>query len=372
MQRSERRPVRLWRESLRRRNPHLLGISHSVRDDKVGNMTILTELALFVAGFFFLIKGADVLVDGASSIAKRFGLSTFFIGLTIVAFGTSAPELVVSVLASVQGSAGIALGNIVGSNISNTLLILGISAIVAPLLVKRDTIRKEIPFSILAAVALLVLVNDKVIDNSNINILSRIDGLVLILFFIIFIVYTFGLSREKETVIEKAVEDIKDVVEDIKEEQNELSMRLSVLMIFGGLAGLLLGGKWIVDGGVLFATHFGISETLIGLTLVAIGTSLPELAASAVAAYKGRTDMAVGGVVGSNVFNLLWVLGVGSVIRPIPFDAVLNADFAILLSVTILLILLIYIGKKNILARREGVMLVFLYVLYIIYLIIRG
>ena len=323
------------------------------------------DIILFIIGFVFLIKGADIMVDGSSSIAKRFGVSAFFIGLTVVAFGTSAPELVVSALASIKGSTGIAMGNIIGSNISNSLLILGIAAIIAPLVVKRATIRKEIPYSLLGVLAVGFLVNDVMIDNNGPNLLSRIDGLVLILFFTIFIVYTFGISREKPGIMDR-------VKGEIEEGPKEYSMINSVMMIVVGLMGLALGGRWIVNGAISFAEAFGISEALIGLTIVAIGTSLPELAASAVAAYKGKTDIAVGNVVGSNIFNLLWVLGIAAIIRPIAYDSVLNIDFTVLFTLTVLLLFLIYFGKKNVLARWEGIVLLVSYVVYIIYLIVRG
>lgn len=326
---------------------------------------MLIDTILFIFGFIVLIKGADILVDGASSIAKKFGVSTFFIGLTIVAFGTSAPELVVSSIASFKGSADIALGNVIGSNISNTLLILGACAVISPLLVKKATINKEIPFSLLAILAASVMVNDVIIDHHMPNGLTRIDGIVLVLFFTIFLYYTFGISREKEGIISKAVSDMHD-------EKEKLKTPIAIGMIIGGLVGLAVGGKFIIDGAISIAQFFHISEAFIALSIVALGTSLPELAASGVAAYKGKTDIAVGNVVGSNIFNLLWVLGVSSIIRPIPFSLSLNFDFMILIIITILLLFLVYFGKKNILGRGEGGILLAIYVFYIVYLVIRG
>ena len=323
------------------------------------------DIFYLIIGFIFLIKGADILIDGSSSIAKRFGLSTFFIGLTVVAFGTSMPELVVSVLASIEGSPGIALGNIIGSNISNTLLILGVSAIVAPLVVKKTTINKEIPFSLLAIFAVGFLVNDLLIDNCAPNGLTRIDGLVLVLFFAIFIFYTFGISHEKENVFKKTVGDLRD-------EPKEYSGWMTVAMILGGLTGLAGGGQLIVSSATNLSFYFGISEALVGLTIVAIGTSLPELAASVIAARKGRTDIAVGNVIGSNIFNFVWVLGLSAIIKPMSYDATLNTDFVILFGITIILLFLIYIGKKNILDKWEGAALVSLYVFYIVFVIVRG
>lgn len=323
-------------------------------------------LILFVIGFVILIYGADILVLGSSSIARKFGISSFVIGLTIVAFGTSAPELIVSVMANLQGNVGVAMGNIIGSNISNILLILGVAAVIRPLLVKRSTVNKEIPLSLLAVLAVAILANDYIIDNVLPNSLTRIDGLILLLFFSIFIYYTFGIAREKETLIEEAVDKFDK--EQVKEYRNSVA----VAMIIMGLAGLYQGGVWIVDGATLVAQYFGISEAVIGLSIVALGTSLPELAASGMAAYRGKTDIAVGNVVGSNIFNLLWVLGLSSVINPIPFDLKSNIDIIILFAVNLVLIFLIFIGKKNILARKEGVALLIFYVFFIVYLFFRG
>ncbi len=324
------------------------------------------DIVLFIAGFLFLIKGANVLVDGSSSIARKFGLSTFFIGLTVVAFGTSTPELVVSVMADIKGSTDIALGNILGSNISNSLLILGISAIIAPLAVKKTTIIKEIPFLLLSILAVVILANDILIDGFAPNGLTRIDGLILILFFSIFIYYTFGISREKDNIYQKTIGSLK-------EEKPELySAGVSTLKIIFGMIGLAIGGQWIVNGAISISGYFGLSETLIGLTVVAIGTSLPELAASVVAARRGSTDIAVGNVIGSNIFNLLWVLGLSSVISPMSYVAELNIDFAMLFGITIILLVVIYVGKKNIIGRYEGLFLFFLYLGYMTFIIYRG
>jgi len=323
-------------------------------------------IILFIIGFVFLIKGADIMIDGSSSIAKKYGLSTFFIGLTIVAFGTSAPELIISVLASAKGSTGIALGNIIGSNISNTLLILGIAAIICPLVIKKATVNKEIPFSLLAVLALGILVNDFLVNGYTPEGLSRADGLILILFFSIFLYYTFGITKSKKNIFKKTVGEIK-------EEKLEIySNKTAISMILFGLIGLAIGGRWIVNGAIEIARLLSLSEAFIGLTIVAIGTSLPELAASATAAYKGKTDIAVGNVVGSNIFNILWVLGLSSVISTISYNPVLNVDLLILIFITILLLFLIYVGKKNILGKWEGAVLISLYVFYIIFLIWRG
>ena len=322
-----------------------------------------TTLILFVIGFIFLIKGADILVEGSSSVAKKFKISEIVIGLTIVAFGTSAPELIVSAVAAISGSSGISLGNIIGSNISNTLLILGAAALAAPLVVKKNTTNKEIPFSLLAVIAVFIMINDHYMNGYTENILTRSDGLTLILFFLIFMYYTFGISRQKEGVLESIV---------AKEEVKTYGNWQSAGMIILGLVGLFFGGQWIVEGAVEIASVLGLSEALVGLTIVAVGTSLPELATCVMAARKGKTDMAIGNVVGSNIFNFLWVLGLSSSISPMSFDTALNFDILSLIGVTFILIILIYIGKKRVLDKYEGIALLGLYVMYLSYLIYRG
>ncbi len=323
---------------------------------------ILTYFLLPV-GFVFLIKGAGFLVDGASSIAKRLGISALVIGLTIVAFGTSAPELIVNIFASIQGNTDIAIGNILGSNIANILLILGICAVIYPLAVKRSTTWKEIPLALLAVVLIGFMVNDAFIDGSAFSGLTRIDGVVLISFFIIFLYYTFNISRVKGT----------DSSMDAKTEApvSQYSLLRSCLMIGAGLVGLTLGGKWVVDAAVAIATSFGISEALIGLTVVAIGTSLPELATSATAAYKKDTDIAVGNIVGSNIFNIFWILGVSSIINPLPFPSLLMRDVIMTIAATLLLFIFLFIGKRHILERWQGVCFIALYVGYVVFLIVQ-
>ena len=278
------------------------------------------------------------------------------IGLTIVSFGTSAPELFVNLIASFNGNSDLAIGNIIGSNISNILLILGIAAIIYPLKVKRGTASTMIPLNMLAVVALWLLINDTLIDGANFSALTRIDGLILLLFFIVFIYYTFGIAR----------------VEGEKEKVEEKNTFMSIAMIIAGMIGLAFGGKWIVDGAVVIATKFNMSESLIGLTIVAIGTSLPELSTSAVAAFKHNADIAIGNVIGSNIFNIFWILGLSSAIKPIFFSPILNFDIYFMGFSTFLLLLFVFIGRKNILGRLEGIAFLLIYILYIIYLIYRG
>jgi cation:H+ antiporter len=310
---------------------------------------------LFVVGFVLLISGANLLVEGSASIAKKLNISSIVIGLTIVAFGTSAPELIVNIFASVQGNTEIAIGNILGSNIVNILLILGISAIIYPLATKENTVWKEIPLSLLAAILLGVMVNDTLIDGGTFSGLTRIDGIVFIAFFIIFLYYTFGISKVSG--------------ENTDLEIKEMSYMKSSLYIVGGLLGLVFGGKWIVDGAIKIAEGFNVSQSLIGLTVVAIGTSLPELATSAVAAYKKQSDIAIGNVVGSNIFNIFWILGFSSVINPLPFSKDSVIDIIMTIVASLILFLIMFIGKKHTVERWQGVIMILMYVGYVAYLI---
>lgn len=319
---------------------------------------ILTYFLLPV-GFVLLIKGAGFLVDGASSMAKRLGVSSLVIGLTIVAFGTSAPELIVNIFASINGNTDIAIGNILGSNIANILLILGISAVIYPLAVKKGTVWKEIPLSLLAVIMVALMANDAFFDGRNFNEIARIDGLALIAFFIIFLYYIFGISKVQAA-------DAPEV------SVHRYSLKRSFVMIGLGLAGLVIGGKWIVDAAVALATALGVSEALIGLTVVAVGTSLPELATSAVAAYKKDVDIAVGNIVGSNIFNIFWILGISATINPLPFSSLLMRDMFVTVIATALLFTFMFIGKRHILERWQGISFITLYIGYVAYLVIRG
>lgn len=311
---------------------------------------------LFVLGFFLLIKGADFLVDGATSIAKRFQVSNIVIGLTIVAFGTSLPELVVNLFASFEGNTDIAIGNILGSNISNVLFILGISAMIYPLTAKRNTVLKEIPFSLLAALVLGFMANDILIDGANSSSLTRIDGLVLLSFFIIFMYYIFGIAKADHSPGNEG-------------DYKEMKLSKSVLFIFLGLISLVFGGKWIVDGAVAIAKNMGVSESLIGLTIVAVGTSLPELATSAVAAYKKQSDIAIGNVVGSNIFNIFWILGISALIKPLPFALSSNVDILMVIFASLVMFFVMFIGKRHTIEKWQGGLMFLIYIGYIGYLI---
>jgi len=314
---------------------------------------------LFVIGFVFLVKGADLLVDGATSVARRLNVSDLVIGLTVVAFGTSTPELFVNIIASFKGNTDIAIGNVLGSNIANILLILGISSILYPLAVTKGTVWKEIPFSLLAAIVLLFMANDRILDGAGASELTRIDGLTFFCFFTIFIYYTISIAAR-----------IEGMEEHISARQ--YGWPRSLLYMLVGLAGLTIGGKWIVDGAVALASHLGISESVIGLTIVAVGTSLPELATSAVAAYKKNVDIAVGNVVGSNIFNIFFVLGISATIRPLPFQTKNNIDLGMVILSSLMLFLFMFTGKKRSLDRWEGIVCLIIYVGYITILIVLG
>jgi len=318
---------------------------------------MILPIVSLIFGLTILIGWADILVRGASSLAKKLGISSLVIGLTIVAFGTSMPELIVSFLASFQWNSDIALGNVVGSNVANILLILGLTSVIALIPVAHSTVWKEIPFSLLAILALGFLGADTYLGNTNNNLISRWDGAVLLLFFAIFLYYVYTISRwesNDDTGIKK------------------YSIPLSTFFIMGWLLGLFFGGKMFVDGAVAIARTFGMSEMVIGLTIVAVWTSLPELATSVIAARKWHNDIAVGNIVGSNIFNIFWILGFSSIVTPIRIlDTVSFIDMLVCLFATIVLFFALFIGKKNALERWQGVAFILLYIAYTWYLIVR-
>ena len=313
---------------------------------------------LFVVGFVFLVYGANFLVDGASSLARKYNISNIVIGLTIVALGTSSPELVVNLIASFKGSEDVALGNILGSNVSNILLILGVSALIFPLTVNDNTKWKEVPLSILAAVVLAVVANDAIIDGKAFSpTVTRSDGIILVAFFLLFMHYAFSIAHDK----------------------NAMEMKIKVfgkwrswLMILGGITGLVLGGKWIVDGAVVIAGNMGMSEALISLTIIAIGTSLPELATCVVAAMKRNPDIVIGNIIGSNIFNVFFVLGTSAIIKPLPFNITLNFDVYTGILACVLLFVFLFFPRKKVLERWQGGVLLMLYVVYIGILVYKG
>jgi len=312
---------------------------------------MLITILFLLLGFGILIFGAEFLVRGSASLAAKMGVSPLVTGLTVVAFGTSAPELVVNIYAAIRGTAEIAIGNIVGSNILNILFILGIAAIINPIKIKKSTVYKEIPFALLAAALVFVMGNDIFFDKYDFNAITRTDGIALISLFIIFMVYTFGLAKS-----EFAIEEIRIY-----------SYRKSILLALAGLVGLFIGGKILVDNAVILARLAGLSETLIGLTIVAIGTSLPELATAVVATIHHHDDIVVGNVVGSNIFNIFWVLGLTSIISPLSVNFLINIDILVCIFATILLFLFTFIGCRRRLDRWQGILFVLLYAVYLVY-----
>lgn len=315
-------------------------------------------LPLFILGFWPLVKGADWLVDGGSALAARFNIPTLVIGLTIVAFGTSMPELVVNMFAATGGSTDIALGNIIGSNLFNVLGILGVTALVRPITAKHTTTWFEIPLVLVAAVAVSILAADVLFNGASIGqeVLSRGDGLILLVFFAVFLGYSLNLALTGDFDEGLSIRD--------------WSRLKSVFFILAGLVLLVVGGKIIVDSAVQMAEFFGLSERVIGLTVVSIGTSLPELATSVVAARKGNSDIALGNIVGSNIFNILLILGLTSVITPVPVPAASHFDILANIGITVLLMAFILYPRGRTLGRPQGGIFVGLYLAYTAWLIV--
>lgn len=317
---------------------------------------MLFPILLLLVGFAILIKGADFLVNGASSAAKKYGISNLAIGLTVVAFGTSMPELIVSLISAFQGKNDASFGNVIGSNNFNLLFILGIAGLIYPLVVQRNTVKYEVPLSLLAAGLLYLLVNDSILGGDAAGSLSRIDSGILLLFFFGFLLYIY-----------KTMSHTTDVEEG--EPIKIYSMPLSISMVVLGLAMLIGGGQLVVDNALEIARGFGLSEKLIGLTILAAGTSLPELATSCVAAYKKNTDIAIGNVVGSNIFNIFFILGITGFINPMPYNAAMNFDLYILMGSTVLLMIFMFTLNTRKLDRWEAGIMLLAYIAYTAYLI---
>jgi len=308
---------------------------------------------ILICGLLLLIKGADWLVNGASALAKKHNVSDLVIGLTIVAFGTSAPELVVNVFAAAKGHHEIVFSNVIGSNIINLFLILGIAGLITPIVVQSDTVWKEIPISLGAVIILFVLANDFwFLDNSS---LARYDGLLLLGFFVLFLFYAFKKLKTDKLVIEMPVKKYS-------------GFKIWTLII-GGLTGLTVGGRFLVDNAVEIAAGLGVSEKIIGMTVVAIGTSLPELATSIIAAFKKNSDIAIGNIIGSNIFNILLVLGLSSLIKPVVYNDMFNQDLYFLAAGTVFLFIAMFTNLKRKLDRIEALLLLIAYVVYTYFLL---
>ena len=323
---------------------------------------MVLPIVLLLVGFAILIKGADFLVNGASSAAKKYGISNLAIGLTVVAFGTSMPELIVSLVSALDGKNDASFGNVIGSNNFNLLFILGIAGLIYPLVVHRNTVKYEVPLSFLAAGVLFILVNDALLWGDTTfeapygGILGRLDSIILLLFFVGFLLYIY---RTMKNAPESEEGDPIKI----------FSTPVASGMIFGGLIMLIFGGQIVVDNALKIAHHYGLSEKLIGLTILAAGTSLPELATSCVAAYRKNTDIAIGNVVGSNIFNIFFILGITGVIHPIQYNTAMNFDIYVLLASTVLLTIFMFTLGSRKLDRWEAFLMLIAYAAYTIYLI---
>lgn len=316
----------------------------------------MMNIVLLIGGLLLILAGANALTDGAASVAKRFNISSLVIGLTIVAFGTSAPELTVSVVSALNGSSDIAIGNVVGSNIFNSLMIVGCTAAIVPISVNKGTLSKEIPLCLLASLVLFICANDILINGASNNSISSSDGMLLLCFFAIFLGYTFAIAHNGS--------------DSDNGEIKIMPIWRSLIYVVGGLAGLVYGGQFFVDGASGIARGLGVSESIIGLTLVAGGTSLPELATSVVAALKKNPEMAIGNVIGSNLFNIFFVLGCSASIVPMNINGITNLDLGVLIGSCVLLYIFGLFFKKRTITRIEGATLALSYVAYTTYLIV--
>jgi cation:H+ antiporter len=319
---------------------------------------MVLPIVLLLVGFGILIKGADFLVGGASSLAKKYGISNLAIGLTVVAFGTSMPELIVSVIASLGGKNDAAFGNVIGSNNFNLLFILGICGLIYPLVVQRNTVKYEVPLSLLAAIILFVIVNDVMLWGATENSMSRFDAFGLLLFFGLFMFYIY-----------RTMKNTGDAGSDEGEQIKIYAPLVAIGLVTLGLVMLIGGGKLVVDNAVEIAKSFGLSEKLIGLTILAIGTSLPELATSAVAAYRRNTDIAIGNVIGSNIFNVFFILGIAGTIRETPFNAAMNFDLYVLMGSTVVLMIFMFTLNTRKLDRWEAALMLMGYIAYTAFLV---
>jgi len=327
------------------------------------------DYILLLVGFFFLVKGADYFVDGSSDIAKKLRIPSLIIGLTIVAFGTSAPEASVSITASMNGQNGMAIGNVIGSNIFNLLMVIGASGIIKPLLVEKSILSRDFPFLLLISIVLVILCADILIFNSSINTISRIDSIILLLLFAVFLYYLISsaMKDRKESLCEPETSVDIDMVPVRAIEKNNALIK-SVLISIVGIFTVIFGGNLVVDSASSIASSFGVSDQLIGLTIVSIGTSLPEFVTSVIAATKGESDLALGNVIGSNIFNILFIIGISGLISPMNVDPKLLVDGAIMILSTLLVYFYSY--RKNNISKLESFSLLIFYLGYLAYLIL--
>lgn len=314
---------------------------------------------ILIIGFILLIKGADIFVDGAAKIAKKFGIPSIIVGLTIVSLGTSAPELSVSLIASFEGNNGITIGNVLGSNIFNTLMVLGVTAIIMPIVIKKNSVIKDYIINIVVSIVLLVLTFGRVLLNKEAA-LTRISGIILLILCIIYTLYLIKSAKSRK--------------EEDSEEEEDIKILSCIIKIILGIIGIIAGGNLVVSSASDIAYSFGLSDKLVGLTIVAVGTSLPELVTTMIASIKGENDIAIGNVLGSNIFNILLILGVSSSINAIPISSSLLIDILFLIVISIILGIFMFKGKKDKLKldKLEGLILVLLYIVYMVYIISRN
>lgn len=319
------------------------------------------DIFLLILGLALILGGANFLTDGSAALAQRFRVPEFIVGLTIVAVGTSTPELVVSVLSAAAGNSDVAIGNIVGSNIFNVFLILGVCALIAPLPLTGGNIRRDLPFLTAVSVLLLLLTSDRLLGLGEVDAIGRIDGIVMLLLYIALIRYTIRTERRTAALATQTTQTEKP--------QRSRSLWLIVVMIGGGLAGLIFGGELFLDSATAIARALGVSESVIAITLVAGGTSLPELASSVVSLLKGKSEMALGNVIGSNIANILLILGLSATIHPLTLGGITRIDLLTVLLSSVLLFVTAFTFRRKAVDRWEGAIFLVIYALYIGYLV---
>lgn len=322
------------------------------------------DIIFLILGLGFVLLGANFLTDGASAVARRFKLSDLVIGMTIVAFGSSTPDLVISLTSTLQDKAALAVGDIVGANIFDLLFVVGVCALIRPVVIGKETLQKEFPMVILSSAVLFLVACDILVDGASTNLINRSDGLILLCFFAINCYVTYKISKSPDTVVTTAG--------NTSVTKRPMNMMMSIGAIGLGLAGLIIGGNWFVSSASGIASKCGMSESLIGLTIVAVGSSLPDLSTSAVAAIKGHSGIAIGNVVGSCVLNVFFIIGLCATIKPLELGTINWIDFAVLLGSSLLLWIFGWVWGNRTINRTEGVLLVLGYVGYIVYLIIGG
>lgn len=327
---------------------------------------MLLDIIYLIIGLLLILWGADSLTDGSSAIARKWGVSDLIIGLTVVAFGTSAPELTISIISAINGNPGIAIGNVVGSNIFNVLMIVGVTALFRPISIERNIMTNDIPFVILSALVLLVIGNTKLLDAESTSVISRSDGLLLLLFFVIFLRYTFTQVKKEPTPIPLERKT------HMEKQEPEMKMLKAAIWVVLGLAALIFGGDRFVAGASGIARGLGVSDAIIGLTIVAAGTSLPELATSVMAALKGKTGIALGNVIGSNIYNIFLVLGCSATIRQLPFGDINNIDLLTLTGGCLLFWIFGWLFRERTITRPEGAIMTLCYIAYITYLVLQS